>query len=353
MKTTINLIIFFFIVSLNLLRSQVMFELDSTLQLNNLDTVTQTSDLFDLTRIESKELSVKPPSQSASIEGLQFVEYSPNFEDYGANYEKAHYYKHEDVVYLGGLVRRISGGPYLAGDILFVLPNSHRPKFRILATAIQNNSLLRVDVKTNGEVTVVTTSANTIDFLDLSGISFRTPSLYLGQEIGGGYLFHIADPPVDLDGDGIVDIGLVSAHENYIGYTWGCYGTFTGVTGDYIGAGFFNTQDILQICTDPNIISKIVSDLIYQGFNDWYLPSKSELDLMWDVLADSDGDGLNSGLSDPGNIGNFINNFYISSTDLSTNVVRGVSFAHGSVIGLFKDINYYFKPIRILKSSDL
>ena len=37
---------------------------------------------------------------------------------------------------------------------------------------------------------------------------------------------------------------------------------------------------------------------------------------MWENLADSDGDGHNSGPSDPNNLGGFASDFYWSSTEI-------------------------------------
>ena len=59
------------------------------------------------------------------------------------------------------------------------------------------------------------------------------------------------------------------------------------------------------------------------GNNDlgqWYLPAKGELDLMWINLADSDGDGVNYGLDDPNNIGNFERATYWSSTESGSDI---------------------------------
>jgi hypothetical protein len=47
-------------------------------------------------------------------------------------------------------------------------------------------------------------------------------------------------------------------------------------------------------------------------YNDWILPSKDQLDLLWDNLADSDS---NDGPNDSGNIGGFEGEYYWSSTE--------------------------------------
>ncbi len=83
-------------------------------------------------------------------------------------------------------------------------------------------------------------------------------------------------------------------------------------------AGEFHTERIIANQGLGNYAAQLCA--AYQGGNygDWYLPSKYTLNLMWLNLADSDGNGLNSGPSDPNNLGNFAADFYWSSTELDS-----------------------------------
>ncbi|MCX6185742.1 MAG: hypothetical protein NTU43_01940 [Bacteroidetes bacterium] len=60
------------------------------------------------------------------------------------------------------------------------------------------------------------------------------------------------------------------------GYLWGCNGTYFG-TSTSIGAGASNTALIVNGCSQSNIAAKVCNDLILNGYDDWYLPSKDEL----------------------------------------------------------------------------
>jgi len=64
-------------------------------------------------------------------------------------------------------------------------------------------------------------------------------------------------------------------------------------------------------------------------YSNWYLPNLDELNLMWLNLADSDGNGVNSGPSDPGNLGGFQNFFYWSSTETVGLGVGAQNFDNG------------------------
>ena len=81
-------------------------------------------------------------------------------------------------------------------------------------------------------------------------------------------------------------------------------------------------------------------------YSDWYLPSKDELNYMWDNLADSDGNGVNTGLADPNNIGNFPNNSYWSSTEYYNRVAWRQYFYFGFQIEGNKYSTYDVRAVR-------
>ncbi len=104
-------------------------------------------------------------------------------------------------------------------------------------------------------------------------ISFTTIH-NIGEAFGGGVIFY-------LDGTGLH--GLIAAttdqaSDNNI--EWGCNGTSTGANGTAIGTGMQNTNLIISICTTSGIAARLCSDLVLNGYSDWYLPSKDELTLM-------------------------------------------------------------------------
>ena len=149
--------------------------------------------------------------------------------------------------------------------------------------------------------------------------------LAIGDTHQGGIIFY-------LDASGCH--GLIAApSDQSTGIQW-YNGSFvdTYAYGNGIGAGEGNSQGIRrwQSACSSCYASELCQDLSLGGYNDWYLPSKYELNLMWLNLADSDGNGVNSGSTDPNNIGNFATGFYWSSTENSNfGNAWGQSFGNG------------------------
>ncbi len=62
---------------------------------------------------------------------------------------------------------------------------------------------------------------------------------------------------------------------------WGCYKkSIQGADGTAIGTGEQNTADIVYRCAERNIAAKFADDLVLGGYNDWFLPSKDELNAL-------------------------------------------------------------------------
>jgi hypothetical protein len=64
------------------------------------------------------------------------------------------------------------------------------------------------------------------------------------------------------------------------GIEWGCYGTVVGGTSEAIGTGNDNTVAINAQCGTGTAAS-IAASYSLNGFSDWYLPSKDELNLLY------------------------------------------------------------------------
>jgi hypothetical protein len=151
-------------------------------------------------------------------------------------------------------------------------------------------------------------------------LTFTRP-LSIGDTFEGGIVFYF-------DGNGG---GLIAAPtDQSTAAEWGCFGTLIGADGTAIGTGNQNTIDIEAGCTTAGTAADICANLTLGGYSDWFLPSKDELYLMWTNLADSDGDGQNTGPSDPNNIGGFIPFFYWSSTENDYDYAWGQNFNNGN-----------------------
>ena len=101
-----------------------------------------------------------------------------------------------------------------------------------------------------------------------------TAAYVIGENIYGGIIFYI---------DGTGQHGLVCAPTDQgIRIAWGCYGAaIAGADGTAIGIGNQNTIDIMAGCATLGIAAQLCRDLVLGSYDDWYLPSKDELNLLW------------------------------------------------------------------------
>lgn len=102
----------------------------------------------------------------------------------------------------------------------------------------------------------------------------KKEKLTIGQKYGGGIIIYI---------DSTGEHGLIAApSDQSTGAEWGCEGkTITGAESTEINSGENNTDSIVRNCNTQNTASGICEDMVLNGFSDWYLPSKDELDLMY------------------------------------------------------------------------
>jgi hypothetical protein len=100
----------------------------------------------------------------------------------------------------------------------------------------------------------------------------------IGDEFGGGIVFYVND-----SGFG----GLIVSKSNLrdSGTEWGCYCQDIKNTKSEFGTGENNTKEMLNQCLSaqsiPNWSAKIADQFEVEGFKDWYLPSKDELNLIY------------------------------------------------------------------------
>jgi len=97
----------------------------------------------------------------------------------------------------------------------------------------------------------------------------------IGDFFGGGFVFYI-----DPNGHGLI----AAPWEQGELAKWGCSKRLIGLnlsTSKAIGSGQSNTEFIINTCDELDNAAKFCDTLIYNGYNDWFLPSKDELNEMF------------------------------------------------------------------------
>ena len=175
------------------------------------------------------------------------------------------------------------------------------------------------------------TAENVLDSTGIANMGFVASSGTCGLSIGdwhaGGIIFY-------LDGTGCS--GLVAAPTDLsTAAEWGCFGALiAGADGTAIGTGYQNTIDIEAGCVTAGTAADICAN-----YTDWFLPSKDELNLMYENIGQGNVLGL-------GNVGGFANYFYWSSTEGGFNYAWAQSFYVGNQNIYVKGSNYYVRSVR-------
>ena len=152
--------------------------------------------------------------------------------------------------------------------------------------------------------------------------------ILIGDTYQGGIVFY-----VDGTGGGLIAAPTFQNDAAYTDVIWGCSGTIiTGADGVAIGTGNQNTIDIVTGCTfNSGYAAQICYNLNLEGYDDWYLPSKDELNEMY----------LNKSI-----IGGFSIGRYWSSTEFNNYNAFVQSFNNGGQGGIFKSESANVRAIR-------
>ncbi|MCB0804958.1 MAG: hypothetical protein KDC05_04115, partial [Bacteroidales bacterium] len=112
---------------------------------------------------------------------------------------------------------------------------------------------------------------------------------------------------------------------------WGCNGTLIPNANNFdIGYGFENTESILNNCGSAGIAARKAADYSLNGFDDWFLPSNGELQLVYNNLY----------LNGLGNL-NGIATYWSSTQNNSTSAQARNFNSGGGVIHQSKTYQYY------------
>ncbi|MFT5778120.1 MAG: hypothetical protein ACI837_001076 [Crocinitomicaceae bacterium] len=158
----------------------------------------------------------------------------------------------------------------------------------------------------------------------------------IGDYYAGGIVFYI-------DASGCH--GLIAAvTDQSTGTIWGCYETLlAGADGTAISTGNQNTIDIEAGCSTPGTAADICANCALAGYTDWFLPSKDELNLMYQNIGQGNALGL-------GNVGGFANNYYWSSTEYDKYDAWVQGFGNGVQTVTSKDGYGFYGYVRAVRA---
>jgi len=161
--------------------------------------------------------------------------------------------------------------------------------------------------------------------LESSFTTVAVPLIAIGEFYQGGYIFYI-------DGSGTG--GLIAApFDQSSAAQWGCEGSMFNITNTALGSGQSNTSQIISNCTTPGIAAEICNNLSLNSYSDWFLPSRDELDAMYQNLKLS-------------NIGGFSDGYYWTSTEVHAWSTWFVYFYDGFVDWNTKSTQFYVRAVR-------
>jgi hypothetical protein len=165
-----------------------------------------------------------------------------------------------------------------------------------------------------------------------SDITINTTSLAIGDTYGGGTIYYFLKSG-DYGFDPNIKHGLIAAPEDLTTtMAWtNTPGVATGATDQVIGTGNVNTTTIVSKLGSGSYAAKVCYDMTLAGYSVWFLPSRAELEKIYEQKAFVD--NIQAGLY-------WSSSEDISSTAIAVSLYNGVAFIHN------KTEKWNVRPVR-------
>jgi hypothetical protein len=151
-----------------------------------------------------------------------------------------------------------------------------------------------------------------------------TNAVEVGKNYGGGIIFYV---------DGSGNHGLIAAEADQNKHIRWYNGTFisTNTTANGIGKGQLNTSSIISLQGSGSYAASLCDQLELNGYTDWFLPSKAELNLLYQQKSQ---------------VGGFSEGYYWSSTEYDSTHAWNQYFPYGPQYYANKSDSAFVRAVR-------
>lgn len=156
------------------------------------------------------------------------------------------------------------------------------------------------------------------------------PNLHVGDLFAGGVVAYILQSGDQGYVSGEIH-GLIAAYYDQGYREWGCNTSSIPGTSVILGKGKINTETIVNNCSQAGTAAELCDNLILNGYSDWFLPSKNELEKVYQIR----------------NYTNNFQNYYYWSSSQDTNTTAWMKNFNGAVTSSGnKNGNYTVRAVR-------